>query len=441
MTGPAPGPARRRFDPVPGSLLEVDRGHTLRNAHRSARALSAVLGLVILATACAATPRAPASGSAPASAATNVATPEPTLTAAQAAIRDRLQATLDSIHAAGRFPGITAGVVLGDGTSFGLAAGLADTALGIPMRPTDRLLQGSVGKTYVAAVALQLVQEGRLSLDDRVATHLRRAPWYARLANGADITIRQLMNHTSGVVRYEFKPEFTRDLTANPDRSWAPAELIAYLLDTPAPFAAGQGWEYSDSNYILLGMVIERVTGNSYYAEMRRRLLEPLGLRNTVPSDSRTIPGLVQGYAGANNPFGGTDAMVVNGRFAINPQFEWTGGGIASTSEDLARWAKAMYEGRGYPTALMPQALDGVPARALGSTARYGLGVIIRETPLGTTYGHSGFFPGYLTEVLYFPGTRVAIAVQTNTSVQRALGGSPVRFILALAQALTAPAR
>ena len=393
-----------------------------------------VLGAVIIVmstAACTPARQSPAAGPAAATA--------PVFTAAHVAIRDRLQATLDSIHAAGRFPGVTAGVVLADGTTFGLASGFADTALRIPMKPGDRLLQGSVGKTYVAAVALQLAHEGRFSLDDKVANHLGSEPWYGRLANGADITIRQLMNHTSGVVRYEFKPEFTRDLSANPDRSWAPAELIAYLLDAPAPFAAGQGWEYSDSNYILLGMIIERVTGNRYYAEMRRRLLDPLGLRNTVPSDSRTIPGLVQGYAGPNNPFGGTDAMITDGRFAINPQFEWTGGGIASTSEDLARWAKAMYEGRGYPPSLMSQALDGVPARPLGANARYGLGVILRQTPLGLTYGHSGFFPGYLTEMMYFPDTRVAIAVQINTSVQRSLGGSPVRFILALAQTLDRP--
>ena len=226
---------------------------------------------------------APASRSAPS--APGVAT-APAYTSAQLAVRARLQATLDSIHASGRFPGITAGVVLGDGTAFGLASGFADTSLRIRMTPADRLLQGSVGKTYVAAVALQLVHEGKIALDEKVATYLGTEPWYARLANGADVTVRQLMNHTSGIVRYEFKPEFTRDLTANPSKSWQPRELIAYLLDTPAPFAAGQGWEYSDSNYILLGMIIERVTGNSYYSEMQRRLLRPLGLRNTVPSDS-----------------------------------------------------------------------------------------------------------------------------------------------------------
>jgi D-alanyl-D-alanine carboxypeptidase len=348
---------------------------------------------------------------------------------AGAPLRARLQAALDSLQPVSRSPGLSAGFVLGDGTSFGLTSGLADTALGTPLKPSDRLLQGSVGKTYVAAVALQLVHEGKIRLDEKVATYLGREPWYARLSNGQDITVRQIMSHTSGVVRYEFKPEFTRDLTASPDKVWKPEELIAYLLDTPAPFAAGQGWEYSDSNYILLGMIIEKVTGNRYYAEMQRRLLVPLGLGNTVPSDSRTVPGLAQGYAGRNNPFGGADAMISNGRFAINPQFEWTGGGIASTSEDLARWAKAVYEGRAFDQSLMAAALDGVPSR-LGRDVKYGLGVIIRPTPLGTTYGHSGFFPGYLTEVMYFPDLKAAIAVQTNSSTAR----SPVPALLALAR-------
>jgi D-alanyl-D-alanine carboxypeptidase len=138
-----------------------------------------------------------------------------------------------------------------------------------------------------------------------------------------------------------------------------------------------------------------------------------------VPSDSRIIPGLVQGYAGPNNPFGGTDGMLVDGRFVINPQFEWAGGGFASTAEDLARWGKLVYEGRGFDAALLPAALDGVEARGLGQGARYGLGVIIRQTPLGVTYGHSGFFPGYLTEMRYYADHGFAIALQVNTSAGR----------------------
>jgi D-alanyl-D-alanine carboxypeptidase len=349
-------------------------------------------------------------------------------------LRQKLQEKFNALHAAGKFPGATAGFALADGTSFGLAAGLSDTAAKKTMTPGDLMLQGSVGKTYVAAVALQLVHEGKIGLDDKIEKWLGKEAWFAKLPNGNDVTVRMLMTHTSGLVRYEFKEQFTADLTKNPDKAWKPEELVAYILDTPAPFAAGKGWQYSDTNYIVLGMIIERATKSTYYQELRKRILEPLKLRRTVPSDSPRIPGLVQGYAGANNPFGGTDAMIVNGKFAINPQFEWCGGGIASTTEDLARWAKLLYEGRAFDRSLLPEMLNGVPAR-LGPEAKYGLGVIIRPAgALGISYGHSGFFPGYVTEMMYFPESKIAIAVQVNTSVPRVTGKPLTQFITDFAE-------
>lgn len=357
-----------------------------------------------------------------------------------ATLRQRLREKLDALHAAGKFPGATVGVALPDGSSFGLAVGLSDVESKRPMSTSDLMLQGSVGKTYAAAVALQLVKEGKIGLDDRVEKYLGGEGWFARLPNARAITVRMLMNHTSGLVRYEFKEQFTKDLTANPDKVWRPEELVSYVLDTQPPFAAGRGWEYSDTNYIVLGMIVERVTKRKYYDEVRRRLLRPLGLRRTVPSDGRSIKGLAQGYAGPNNPFGGTDAMIVGGKFAINPQFEWTGGGMASTSEDLARWGKALYEGRAFDDSLMKDVLDGVPAK-LGPNVRYGLGVIIRETDFGPAYGHSGFFPGYLTEMAYFPALKTAIAVQVNTSAPRATGKPLFRFLTDFAEIIRGESR
>ncbi|MGH7467593.1 MAG: serine hydrolase domain-containing protein [Longimicrobiales bacterium] len=346
-------------------------------------------------------------------------------------LQARLQARLDSVHAAGRFPGATVGVALADGRAFGWAVGFADTARKEPMRVTHRMLQGSVGKTYFAAVALQLVREGRLQLDDRLEKYLAGEAWWeapdgrVRLPNGAAVTIRQLMTHTSGVVRYEFKEEFQRDLTRDPQRVWQPADRLAYVLDTQPPFAAGQGWEYSDTNYILLGMVIEKITGSAAYREIERRLLAPNALRNTIPSDRAVLPGVAQGYAGPNNPFGGADAMIVDGKFTVNPQLEWAGGGFASTAEDLARWAAVAFSGKAFGPDLLQQAVQAVEARGLGTGVRYGLGVIVRETPIGVSYGHSGFFPGYLTEVRYYPQLGFAIALQFNTSVGRAIGRNP----------------
>jgi D-alanyl-D-alanine carboxypeptidase len=344
-----------------------------------------------------------------------------------------LQEKFDALHTAGNFPGATAGFALADGTSFGIAAGFSDRKAKKPMTPNDLMLQGSVGKTYVAAVVMQLVHEKKFALDDRIGKFLDKEKWFARLPNANEITVRMLMNHTSGLVRYEFKEQFIRDLTANPDKVWKPEELISYILGSNPPFVAGQGWEYSDTNYIVLGLIIERVTKSAYYEQAKTRLLMPLKLDRTFPSDSRLIPGLVQGYAGKQNPFGGTDEMIVGGKFAINPQFEWCGGGMASTSQDLARWAKSLYEGRAFNRALLGEMLEGVSAR-LGPEAKYGLGVIIRPTPLGISYGHSGFFPGYLTDMMYFPDHKLAVAVQVNTSASRATGKPLSGIIIDLAK-------
>ena len=338
------------------------------------------------------------------------------------ALKTALQLKLEEWHKAGTFPGATLGVVLANGESFGLAVGFADLDLKSPMKPNSRMLAGSVGKTFAAATALQLVAEGTIGLDDKIEKYLGSESWFPRLPNAKEITVRQLMNHTSGLVRYEFKEQFTKDLTAKPEKVWQPAELVAYLLDEKAPFEAGKGWDYSDTNYIVLGMIIEKVTGKKFYDEANARLIKPLKLTDTLPQDGPRLKGVVQGYAGPNNPFGGKDAMIQDGKFAINPQFEWTGGGYVSTSEDLARWAKMIYEGKAFPPTLLPQVLEGVPAPMLGRETKYGLCVIIRQTTAGTSYGHSGFFPGYMTDMMYFPEYKVALAVQVNTSVGQRLG-------------------
>jgi D-alanyl-D-alanine carboxypeptidase len=199
-------------------------------------------------------------------------------------LQEILQAKLAELQAASGSPGVTAGIVLADGASFGLAAGMADTVEAIPMTADGRLMQGSVGKTYVSAVAMQLVGEGRLDLDAKVSAYLGDEPWFERLPNSADITVRQLMNHTSGIIRYEFDDRFIADLLAQPDKVWEPVEQLAYLFDMEAPFAAGEGWDYSDTNYIVLGLIIERLAGADYYDELRRRILVPSSYATRCPA-------------------------------------------------------------------------------------------------------------------------------------------------------------
>jgi len=349
-------------------------------------------------------------------------------------IKQKLQANLDEWHKSGKFAGATLGVCQADGNCFALATGFSNLETKTPMKPNNLMLAGSVGKTFALATALQLVKEGKINLDERVEKYLGAEKWFARLPNAKGITVRQLMNHTSGLIRYEFKDQFTKDLTTNPDKVWKPEELLSYLFDEKAPFEAGKGWDYSDTNYIVLGMIIEKVTGQKYYAEATRRILKPLKLERTFPQNKRELKGLIQGYAGANNPFGGKDLVLENGKFIINPQFEWTGGGMVSNAEDLARWAKMMYEGKAFNASLLPEMLAGVSAPMLGKETKYGLGVIIRPTRAGLTYGHSGFFPGYMTDMMYFPEYKIAVAVQVNSSVPQNLGKPLGRVLVETAE-------
>lgn len=348
-----------------------------------------------------------------------------------ARLEAELQAYLDSLHASGSFPGAVLGLAFEDGWNLAVAIGQADTATDQPMRAGAQMLAGSVGKTFFAALALDLAAEGLLSLDARISTWFADEPWFDRLPNARDITVRQLMNHTSGLVRYEFAPEFQAALTAEPYRVWRPEEQLAFILDREPPFAAGAGWTYSDTNYIMLAMILERITGRSPYDEIRLRFLEPLELTHTFPSEGPRLPGLVQGYAGPDNPYGGADAVLTGDSLAFNPAFEWGGGGYVSNARDLARWAMELWGGPVIAEDLRDDVFDGVAARGLGQGVRYGLGVIIRDGPLGTSYGHSGFFPGYLTEMRYWPEAGVAVALQVNTSAGRPLGDTSAAAILA----------
>jgi len=356
--------------------------------------------------------------------------------AQNAAFKQKIQARLDSLREAGKFPGLTVGIVFPDNTSVAFASGVADSAKHQPMTTDAMLMQGSVGKTYASAVTVQLLKEGKIKLDDKVSQYLGHYSWFNRLPNAQDITIKMLMNHTSGIMRYEFKDAFTKDLTANPAKVWKPEELLAYVLDEKPAFKAGEGWEYSDTNYIVLAMIIEQVTGKKYYDRATERILKPFHLTQTMPSNQRKLKGLVQGYAGKDNPFGGKSEVIAdNGEFIINPQFEWTGGGMYSTSLDLAKWGKLLYEGKAFDPSYLPVMEDGVPAKMLGANASYGLGVIIRQSQkYGTLYGHSGFFPGYMTEMYYFPKYKMCFAAQTNTSDYKNLKVSVLKVLMEMAR-------
>jgi D-alanyl-D-alanine carboxypeptidase len=352
-------------------------------------------------------------------------------------LNTRLQTALDEWRESIQAPGASLGVVQKDGSVVGLASGLADKTGSRRLLPSQLMMAGSTGKTFFATLALQLIEAGQLDLNAPVAKYLGDRPWFSRLPNAKDITVRHLMTHTSGLVRYEMNPKFTADLRAQPDKVWTPDEEVAYLLDATPPFAAGQGWDYSDTNYIVLGMILEKLTRTKAYDEIARRFLNPLKLTEVAPTRSRRTAGLVNGYAGLKDPLGLPDEVNPGGVFVINPQFEWAGGGFATSARQLARWGHALYTAQ----AISPKMRDlmiaeAVPAR-LGPETRYGLGVIVRTTtPVGRTWGHSGFFPGYITELVHLPDRGLTLAVQINTSSPARGGRSALRFIYDVAGGL-----
>jgi D-alanyl-D-alanine carboxypeptidase len=355
------------------------------------------------------------------------------------AYREIAQQRLDDFVREHSLPGASLAFVLDDGRCAAVASGVAHKGSGRAMKPNDRMLAGSIGKTYVAAVLLQLYEEGKVKLDDKIATWFGKEDWFPRLPNAEQITLRMLMNHTSGIPEHVMMPEFLAAVRKDPEKVWRPEELVAYVLDQPGLFPAGGGWSYADTNYILVGMIIERVTGRKYYDVLTERILRPLALNDTIPSDQRVLPGLVSGYTGPGNPFPVSEEVSVDGRCGFHPQMEWTGGGLLSTSLDLARWAKQLYGGEVLKAPTKAEMLQGVDAlERLGPGHKYGLGTIIRVSKLGPVYGHSGWFPGYLSVMFYYPDVRLAVAFQTNTDVMH--GSSAMENLLdKMCDALAAP--
>lgn len=330
--------------------------------------------------------------------------------------KNTLQATLDSIVEEQKLPGATAAIVLADGQLISLASGYADKEMKMAMPLGAQMLLGSVGKIFVSAIVLQLVDEGKIRLKDKVSTYFTGIDWYKQVPNAQDLTIKSLLNHTSGLPRYVFAPSFIDAIEQDPMRSWTPAECLAIIASEEPKHPVGQGWGYSDTNYLLLGLIIEKVTGSSYYAELEKRIISPYHLRATYPSTQRELPGLTQGYIGENNFFKLPQKVVKGGLYAMNPQFEWTGGGLVTNVEDLAYFIKWLHTGKILAPASYQELIKAVDFRTgQASQTGYGLGTFVWSNDSGLSFGHGGVMPGYFTQVEFAQNGGYAIAIQLNT--------------------------
>lgn len=255
------------------------------------------------------------------------------------------------------------------------------------------------------------MDEGSIELDQPIGTYLEGEPWLPRLASADQVTVRMLMNHTSGYGEYD--EAFMNDLIQHPLRERAPIDMISALLDRPIDGTPGTRMRYSDLNYILLAEITERVTHATAYSEIERRFIEPFGLTHTAPAVSPRIEGLVPGYAG-EHPFG-PDKMLVNGALALNPQFEWGGGGFVSTAGDLATWLAAICERAAVPERLWPDMTRGVGAPENGAGSQYGVGLHIDSTSLGIANSSTNSdFGGKMADVLLDAARALADAKLTN---------------------------
>ncbi len=348
-----------------------------------------------------------------------------------------IQFYLDSVRQACGFPAIRATVLSGNQAPVTVVSGYANLETKTPLKANDLLLSGSTPKMFYATLALLLMEEGRLNLEDKLEKYIGERAWYGRLPNAPDITLRHLLNHTAGVPEYYELGDFMKRLREEPDNNWTLDALVAYVLDQSPLNKAGEKFSYADTHYLLLGMALEKILGDSVYPEIKRRILKPLGMRHTKPSDSRRIKGLVCGYSMPNSPFGFSGATIRDGLFVINPQIEQMGGGYVSTTADWVRFIHGLMNGKILSAKSLEIMKTGVVAPITSAEDQYGLGLQIRPSPKGTGFGHGGWFPGYLTEVEYFPEAGVAIALQFNTDDVKQLRGHPRKYTLALLKRLT----
>jgi len=329
-------------------------------------------------------------------------------------IIDLVNNKLDELWKDSTAPGISLSIVLPDGKATTLTRGYANIDKKIEMSPTTKMLGGSTGKVFYSVVALQLIGEGIIKLDEPIFNEMSSYSWFERIPNAKSLTVRSLMRHETGIPRYVFSEAFQVDILKDADRVWKPEDLLSYVFDAKSEFEVGANFAYSDTNYIVLCMLIEKLTGNSIYDEVQKRVLDKAGLNNVVPQTKRMYKNLAQGYNADDDPFFPGVQFDESGKSRYNLQFEWAGGGLVITTHDLAVLAKKIYEGKMFDPKLLDEYFKGIDAGRMGGT--WGLGVHIRDTPNGKVYGHSGFMPGYVTNMMYYAKDKFSICYQLNTS-------------------------
>ncbi|MFI6084961.1 serine hydrolase domain-containing protein [Streptomyces sp. NPDC051217] len=327
--------------------------------------------------------------------------PGPTSDSLGPELTARLDKTIKKVRVQTGIPGVVVGLWMPGKGSYVRASGVADTATGRPMSADSSVRIGSETKTFTVTALLELVDDGRIKLDDPISKYVQGVP------NGRRITLRQLAEMRSGLFPYTSDPDFTHDLLSDPERTFTPRETLAYGFKHRNTFAPGTQFQYCNSNLVLLGLVIEKVSGHRLADFIHERVLGPARLHHTLFPEGPEFP--------APHPRGYTD-QTLSGEAADatrwNPSWAWAAGAMISDLHDLRRWAPIVATGKLLSPETQRQRLKTLPTGFPGTT--YGLGIFKTNGWIG----HNGSIPGYETVTVYLPSKKATLVIMINTDIQ-----------------------
>ncbi|MFE9816805.1 serine hydrolase domain-containing protein [Streptomyces sp. NBC_00236] len=315
-------------------------------------------------------------------------------------VNARLDKAIADVRKQAGIPGVVVGLWMPGKGSYVRATGVADTATREPMAADSYIRIGSETKTFTVTALLELVDDHRVRLDDPISRYV------PGVRNGNRITLRHLAEMRSGLFPYTADADFIHDLLSNPQRHFTPRELLAYGMKHRNTFEPGAQFQYSNSNLVLLGLVIEKVSGHRIEDVIRNRVLRPSHLRHTL---FPTGPGFPDPH-----PRGYTDQTLsgeTEDATDWNPSWAWAAGAMISDLQDLRRWAKIVATGELLSPATQAQRLRTLPTGIPGLS--YGLGIF--ET--GGWIGHNGSLPGYETVTVYLPSQKATLVIMINTDI------------------------
>ncbi|WP_404952817.1 serine hydrolase domain-containing protein [Streptomyces sp. 147326] len=321
----------------------------------------------------------------------------PVLTPAVAA---QLDAAVRKVMDEAQVPGVIVGLWAPGKGSYVKAFGVADKATGAPMRTDFNTRIGSQTKTFTVTALLQLVDQGKVGLDDPIGDYIDGVP------NGDRITLRELAGMRSGLFNYSEDPDFDKAFTTDPDRPFSPQQLLDYSFKHPVQFEPNAQFQYSNTNLILLGLLIEKVTGRPLEEVIDRDVVGPAGLRRTLfPTGAEFPEPHAQGYTDQ------TASGKIEDAADWNPSWAWAAGAMISDLEDLRSWARTLATGTLLTPPTQAQRLKTTSVGIPG--AGYGLGLFNVQGWIG----HNGSLPGYESLGVYLPQEQATLVVILNTDV------------------------